>query len=182
MSPHTGTADHVATCGVPLNVGHAVVFNGLHQLEVGGHILLSLVLLSLKVHVPEIKVEVGLGVNGSNNDETALGRPVDAVAGLLLNGTNKLEVANSVALLLGSEERDGSLRENGSAGRGLAVSDQDETRTVGLPREVNDSVLETVNDLDGHTLLTDPENLQVGGHGLLRLRVAVDLDADVSTL
>ena len=73
MSPNTSTADNVATRGVPLNVSHTVVLNGLHQLEVGGKVLLSLVLLTLKVHVPEVEVEVGLGVNGSDNNETTLG-------------------------------------------------------------------------------------------------------------
>ena len=141
MSPNTSTADHVATCGVPLNVGHTVVLNGLHQLEVGGKILLSLVLLTLKVHVPEVQVEVGLGVDSSDNNETALGRPVDTVAGLLLNGADELEVAGSVTLLLGGEEGDGSLGGNGSTGGGLAGGDQDETRTVGLPREVDYCVL-----------------------------------------
>jgi hypothetical protein len=158
------------------------VLNGLHQLEVNGKVLLSLVLLALKVHVPEVKIEVGLGVNGGDNDETTLGRPVDTVAGLLLNCPDKLEVTGSVALLLRSEEGDGSLGENGSTGRSLTISDQDETRPVGLPREVDDSVLETVNNLDGHTLLANTEDLQVGGHGLLGLGVTVNLDANIGTL
>jgi hypothetical protein len=158
------------------------VLNGLHQLEVGGKILLSLVLLTLKVHVPEVEIEVGLGVNGGDNDETTLGGPVNTVAGLLIDRPNKLEVTSSVALLLRGEEGDGGLGGNGNTGRGLAVGNEDETRTVRLPREVDDSVLETVDDLDRHTLLANPEDLEVGGHRLLGLGVTVDLDANIGTL
>lgn len=73
MSPHTSTADNVATRRIPLNISHTVVLNGLHQLKVGGKVLLSLVLLTLKIHVPEVEVEVGLGVDGSDNNESTLG-------------------------------------------------------------------------------------------------------------
>jgi hypothetical protein len=158
------------------------VLDGLHQLKVGGKILLSLNLLALKVHVPEVNVEVGLGVDGSDDDETALGRPVDTVAGLLLDRPHKLEVAGGAALLLGGKERNRSLRGNGSAGRVLASVDQNETRTVGLPSKVDDGVLEAVDNLHGNTLLAHSENLQVGSQRLLGLGVAVDLDTDVVTL
>jgi hypothetical protein len=121
-------------------------------------------------------------VDGCDNNETTLGRPVDTVAGLLLNGANKLEVAGGVALLLGGEERDGSLGSDGSALWGLAVCDSNETGSIGLPGKVNNGVLETVNNLNGHTLFANTENLQVGSHGLLGLGVTVDLDADVGTL
>lgn len=104
MSPHTGAADNVTTSGVPVNIGDTVVLDGLHQLEVGCEILLSLDLLALEVHIPEVQIEVSLGVNRRDNNESALGRPVDAVAGLLLNSAHQLEVTGSVALLLRREE------------------------------------------------------------------------------
>lgn len=104
MSPHTGAANNVTTSGVPVNIGDTVVLYSLHQLEVGCEILLSLDLLALEVEIPEVHVKAGLGVNGGDNNESALGRPVDAVAGLLLNGAHQLEVTGSVALLLRREE------------------------------------------------------------------------------
>ena len=182
VSPHTSTADHVTTCGVPLNVGNTVVLVGLHQLKVGGQILLSLILLALEVHVPEVKIEVGLRVDSGNNHETTLRGPVDTVAGLLLNGADELEVARCVALLLGGEERDSSLGKDCSTGGGLAVCDDDETRPIRLPGEVDDGILQAIHNLDWHTLLTNTEDLQVGSHRLLRLGVTVDLDAHVRTL
>lgn len=182
MSPDTGAADNVTTGGVPVNIGDTVVLNGLHKLEVGCEILLSLDLLALEVHIPEVHIEVGLRVNGSDNNESALGRPVNAVAGLLLNSANQLEVAGGVALLLRSEERDGSLREDGSTSGCLAVGDNDESGSIGLPGKVNHGILKTVNNLNGNTLLANAEDLQVSGHRLLRLGVTVDLDTDVGTL
>lgn len=151
-------------------------------MQVGGQILLTLGLLTLKVHIPEVNIEVGLGVNGSDDDETSLGRPVNGVAGLLLNGADNLEVAGRDTLLFGGEERDGGLGENGGAAGGLAGGDGDETSSVGLPSKVDDGILETVDDFDGDTLLAHTENLQVGGHGLLGLGVTVNLDTDVGTL
>lgn len=182
MSPDTGTGDDVATCGVPLDICDTVVLNGLHQLQVGSEILLSLNLLTLEVHVPEVKIEAGLGVDGGHNDEATLGRPVNAVAGLFLNCAHKLEVTGSAALLLCSEELDTGLGGSGRTGRVLTGGDSDEAGSIGLPGEVNNGVLQVVNNLNGNTLLLDAENLQVGSHRLLRLGVTVDLDTDVGTL
>lgn len=182
VSPHASTGDHVTASRVPRNVGHTVVLNGLHQLNVGSEILLGLNLLTLEVHIPEVQVEAGLGVDSGDNHETSLRRPVDTVAGLLLDTPHKFEVAGGAALFLRSEERDRSLRGNGDAGGGLAISDNDETGSIGLPSKVDDSVLKTVNNLNGNTLLAHAENLEVGGHGLLGLGVTVDLDTDVGTL
>jgi hypothetical protein len=127
VSPDTGTGDDVTTGGVPVNVGDTVVLDGLHELKVGGEVLFGLNLLTLEVHVPEVKIEVGLGVNGGNNDETTLGGPVDTVAGLLLDSAHQLEVTAGVALLLGGEEGDGSLGEDGSTSCGLTVGNDDES-------------------------------------------------------
>jgi hypothetical protein len=80
------------------------MLNGLHQLEIRGKVLLSLNLLALKVHIKEVNIEVGLGVNSSYDDETALRGPVDTVAGLLLNRADKPEAAGDAALLLGGKE------------------------------------------------------------------------------
>lgn len=182
MSPHTGAADNVTTGGVPVDIGDTVVLDSLHQLKIGCEILFGLDLLALEVHIPEVQIEVGLGVDGGDNNKSALGRPVDAVAGLLLNSAHKLEVTGSVALLLRREEGDGSLRKDGGTSWCLAVSDNDESGSIRLPGKVNHGILKTVNNLNGHTLLANAEDLQVSGHRLLRLGVTVDLDADVGTL
>jgi hypothetical protein len=73
VSPHTSAADNVTTGGVPVNIGDTVVLHGLHQLEVSCEILLSLVLLALEIHIPEVHIEVGLGVNSGDNNESTLG-------------------------------------------------------------------------------------------------------------
>lgn len=182
MSPDTGTSDDIATCGVPLDICDTVVLNGLHQLQVGSEILLGLNLLTLKVHVPEVKIEAGLGVDGGHNDEATLGRPVNTVASLLLNCAHKLEVTGSAALLLCSKELDTSLGGSGRTGRVLAGGDSDEAGSIGLPGEVNNGILQVFNNLNGNTLLLNAENLEVGSHGLLGLGVTVDLDTDVGTL
>jgi hypothetical protein len=182
VCPDTGAADNVATSGIPVNIGDTIVLSGLHELEVGGEILLGLNLLTLEVHIPEVHIEAGLGVDGCDNNETTLGGPVDTVAGLLIDSAHQLEVTGCVTLLLRCEERDGSLRANGGALWCLAVCDSNESGSIGLPGKVNDGILQAVNNLNGNTLLANAENLQVGGHGLLGLGVTVDLDADVGTL
>jgi hypothetical protein len=73
VSPNTGAGDDVTTSGVPVNVGNTVVLDSLHELKVGGEVLLGLNLLTLEVHIPEVKIEVGLGVDGGDDNETALG-------------------------------------------------------------------------------------------------------------
>jgi hypothetical protein len=127
VSPHTGAGDNVTTSGIPVNIGNTVVLDSLHELKVGSEVLLSLDLLSLEVHVPEVKIEVGLGVNSGDNDETALRRPVDAVAGLLLDSAHQLEVTGSVTLLLRCKEGDGGLREDGGTSWCLTVGDNNES-------------------------------------------------------
>jgi len=62
-------------------------------LKVGGEILLSLGLVTLKVHIPEVHVKAGLRVNGTNDDETALGRPIDGVVVLLVESAHQLEAS-----------------------------------------------------------------------------------------
>lgn len=127
VCPDTGTTDNVATSGVPVNIGDTVVLRGLHELKVSGEVVLAVNLLALEVHIPEVHVEAGLRVNGGDNNETSLGGPVDTVAVLLVDGADQLEVAGLVTLLLGGEERDGSLRSNSSTLSCLAVCDSNES-------------------------------------------------------
>lgn len=87
-----------------------------------------------------------------------------------------------MALLLRGEERDGGLGCNGSTSNGFSSGNGDETVTVRFPGEVDNSVLETVDNLDRNTLLAHAENLEVGGERLLGLGVTVDLDTNVGTL
>lgn len=182
MSPHTSTGDNVTTGGIPVDVRDTVVLDRLHQLKVGSQILLTLGLLTLEIHIPEINVEARLRVNRGNNNEATLGRPVDGVARLLLNGAHKLEVTGRNTLLLGSEEGNSRLRGSASTAGSLTVRDENETSSIRLPGEVDHGILETVNNLDRNTLLANAENLQVGGHGLLGLGVTIHLHTDVGTL
>lgn len=139
-------------------------------------------LVALKVQIPEVHVEARLGVHGSNHDKTALGRPVDGVAVLPVRRAHQLEVAQKVALLLGSKERHSGLGRNGSTAGRLTRGDDDETVSIGFPGKVDHGVLQAVNHFDGHTLFAYPEDFEVGGQRLLRLRVTVDLDTDVGSL
>ena len=85
MSPDTGTADDVTTSRIPVNISHAVMLCRFQQLEIGSQIFFGFGFLALEVHIPEIKIEAGLRMDSSYDDKTTLGRPVDAVAGLLLD-------------------------------------------------------------------------------------------------
>lgn len=179
MLPDTGAGGHEAARGVPLDVGHTIVVSGGEELEVGSKVLVLLVLVTFKVEVVEVEVVRLLAENGSDNHETAIGRPVDGVVVLLVDGADQLEVANTVALdLLRAEEADGGLGRNSRSRRNLASGDEDETVTLGFPREVDDCVLDAINDLNRYTLLADAEDLKVGGQALLALAVPVDLDAE----
>jgi hypothetical protein len=90
---------------------------------------------------------------------------VNGVVVLLVGGADQLEVTNLVALcLFRAEERDGSLGGYGGTNRYLTSGDENETVTLGLPGEVDDSVLDGVNNLDRHTLFSNAEDLEVGGH------------------
>jgi len=90
---------------------------------------------------------------------------VDGVVVLLIGGADQLEVTNLVALcLFRAEERNRSLRGHGGTNGDLARSNENETVTLRLPGEVDDGVLDGVNNLDGHTLLSNAEDFEVGGH------------------
>lgn len=104
---------------------------------------------------------------------------MDGVVVLLVDCSDKLEVADSVALgLLGTEEGDGGLWWYGSTSGDLAGSDQDEAVALGLPSKVDNGVLDGINNLNRHALFPDAENLEVGSQRLLRLGVTIDLDAE----
>lgn len=186
MSPDTSTADDVAAGRVPVNIRNAVVFRSLHQLNIGVQFLLALLdlrLLAFKVQIPEIEIKVLLRVNCGNHDESSLWRPVDGIAGLLVNGTGKAEAAHASALhLLGGKERNRRLRSDARASNSFSRGDQDETVTLRFPSEVDDRIFQAVYNLHGHALLLDTEDLQVRSHGFLRLGVTVNLNADVGTL
>lgn len=179
MLPDTCAGGHKATRGVPFDVSHAVVVSSGEELKVGGEVLVLLVLVALKVEVVEVEVVRLLAENGGDNHETAVRRPVDGVVVLLVDGADQLEVTNTVALdLLGAEEADGSLGRDSRSRRNLASGNEDETVALGFPREVDDCVLDAINDLNWHALLTNAEDLEVGGQALLALAVSVDLDAE----
>ena len=73
MLPDTGGGGEETSGGVPLNVSHTVVVSRSEKLEVGGEILVLLVLVALEVEVVEVKVVRLLAENGGHNDETAIG-------------------------------------------------------------------------------------------------------------
>ena len=127
MSPHTSTGDNEAARRIPLNICHTVVFDGLHQLQVGSKILLTLGLLALEVNIPEVQVEVRLRVDSSDHNEAALGRPVDTVAGLLLDRAHQLKVSSGDTLLFRGKEGNRGLGRDGGTGGGLAGGDDNET-------------------------------------------------------
>ena len=108
---------------------------------------------------------------------------MNGVVVLFVGGADQLEVTNLVALcLFRAEEGDGSLGGYSSANRHLTCGDENETVTLGLPGEVDDGVLDGIDDLNGHTLFSNTENLEVGGHRLLALAVTVDLDTQVGAV
>ena len=144
------------------------MLHSVHELEVGSEILECLVLLAFVVKIPEVELEVLLGVYSSDNHESTLRRPVDGVAVLLVECADVLEVANRVALLLlRAEEGDGCLWWHSSTRHNLASRDDDETVALWLPCEIDDGVLERVHDLDWDVLLVDTEDFQVRGKRLL---------------
>lgn len=72
-----------ATRGVPLDIRDTVVVCRVHELEVGGEVLLSFGLLALEVEIEEVQVGALLVVYGGDDDEATLGRPVNGIAVLL---------------------------------------------------------------------------------------------------
>ena len=183
MFPNASARYAVAARRVPIHVRDAVVVPLVHELQVGREILVALGLLAFEVEVPEVEVEALLRVDGGDDDEAALGRPVDGVAVLLLDGADVLEVADAGALdLLRAEEGDGRLGRHGGRHDDLGRGDKDEAVALGLPGEVDDSVLDRVDHLDRHALLPHAEDFQVRRERLLRLGVPVHLDADVGAL
>ena len=178
--PRRRPGGHVAARGIPLDVRHAVVLRHVHQLQVRRHVLLALGLLALKVEVVELEVGALLVADRGDGHKAALGRPVDGVVVLLFERAQVLEVADRVALgLLGAEEGNGCLGCHSRGADGLGCGDDDEAVALGLPGKVDDSILDSVNHLDRHTLLLDAEDLERGRLRLLGLGVPVDLDADV---
>ena len=74
-----------------------------HELQAGAELLLALfgvVLGLLEAKIPEVEFKGLLRLEGSNNDKTTLGRPVDGVAVLLVDGADVTEVTWSTALEL----------------------------------------------------------------------------------
>ena len=153
------------------------MFDSIHKLQVGSQILERLILLALIVQIPEIELEVLLRVNRGHNHESALRRPVNGIAVLLVERADVLEVAGRITLrLLWAEEGDGRLWWYSSTRHDFTSCDDDESIALWLPCEVNDGVLERIDDLDWNVLLGDAEDFQVRSHGLLRLGVPVDFD------
>ena len=61
--------------------------------------------------------------------------------------------------LLGRKKRHGSLgRDGGSCRRDLSRGNQDKAVPLGFPSEVDDSVLDSIDNLDGHALLLHAED------------------------
>ena len=73
MLPNTRACCNESAGGVPVDVGYTIVVSSVHELQVGGEVLITLWLLAFEVHIKELHVETLLRVNGSNDDETAFG-------------------------------------------------------------------------------------------------------------
>jgi hypothetical protein len=183
VTESTGNGGDVAACRVPLNVGDTIVLGGIHELQVCIELLVALFRLFLglvKRHVPKLELKRLLRLESSNHDEASLGRPVNGIGVLLVHGANVSEIARRTALeLFGSEERHCSLGAHGGALNGFASGDEDEAVALGLPGKVDDGVLDGIDDFDGHALFADTEDFEIGGEGLFRLGVTVDLDTDI---
>jgi hypothetical protein len=105
MSPHARAGGYVAASRIPVNVRDTIVLGIVHQHQISGEVALALGLVAFVVEVPELEVEETLHCDGGDDDEPALGRPVDAVAVLLIDGADELEVALAAALqFLGAEK------------------------------------------------------------------------------
>lgn len=90
---------------------------------------------------------------------------MNSVVVLLVHSADKLEVSDLVALcLLWAEEGDRGLGRHGGTDGHLTGGDENETVTLRLPGEVDDGVLDGINNLNGDTLFSDTEDLEVGGH------------------
>ena len=143
MFPDTGTAEDVATCGIPFYVCDAVVVCCVHVLQVGGEIFVAFRLLAFEIEVPEVEVETLLGVDSSYDDEASSGRPVDGVAVLLLDRLDVLEVSDASAFdLFRAEERDCSFRWDGCCHDHFCGGDENEAVAFGLPLEVDNGVFD----------------------------------------
>jgi hypothetical protein len=186
VTESTGNGGDVAARRVPLDVGHTVVLSRVHELEVRHKLLialLGLVLGLLEAEIPEVEIEGLLRLQSSDNNETTPGGPVDGVAVLLVDCADVTEVTGGTTLeLLRGEEGNSGLGGNGGLDDNLAGCDEHEAVALGFPGKVDNGILDGVDDLDGDTLLTNTEDLEVGGKRLLRLGVAVDLDANVGGL
>ena len=144
MLPDRGRGGDVTSRWVPINISDTIVVGSVHQHQVGSKILLTLLLLTIKVHIVELHVERLLGVNGSDDDETSLWRPVDGVGVLFVVCANVLEVTNGSSSLglLWAVERDRGLWRNGGSNNWLGGGDGDETVSLWLPSKVDDGILE----------------------------------------
>ena len=98
MLPDTCASSNESAGRVPVNVSDTVVVGSVHELQVRGEILVTLWLLALEIHVKELHVEALLRVNGGNDDEASLGRPVDGITVFLVIRSDVLEVANTSSL------------------------------------------------------------------------------------
>jgi hypothetical protein len=164
MLPHTRARCDISSRRVPVDVRNTVMIRRVHKHQVRCKILELLGPLALKVHVEELELEALLRVHRRDNDESSSRRPVDGIAVLLVVRADVLEVADASALnLLRAVERHGRLWRDGRGGNGFRGSDDDEAVSLGLPREVDNGVLDSLDDLDRNALLLDAEDLQGGG-------------------
>ena len=72
MLPDTCACSNESSGWVPVDVSYTVVISSIHELQVGGQILVTLRLLALEIHVEKLHVETLLRVYGGNDDEAAL--------------------------------------------------------------------------------------------------------------
>lgn len=98
MFPHACTSSDESSGRIPINISNAIVISSIHQLQISGQVLVALWLLTLEVQVEELHVEALLRMNGGNDDEATLGRPVDGIAVLLVICSDVLEVAHTSTL------------------------------------------------------------------------------------
>lgn len=182
--PHGGGGCDVTSRWIPVNVGDTVVVGSVHQHKVGGKVLLTLLLLTIKIHIVELHLERLLRVDGSNDNEATSWGPVDSVRVLLVVCADVLEVTDGSSSLglLWAVERNRGLWWDSGGDDWLGGGDGDESVTLWLPGEVDDGILDVLDNLDWNSLLLDAENLEGGGEGLLGLGVTVDLDTQVGSL
>ena len=134
--------------------------------------------LLVEVDIPEAEVELARRSESGEDNVPSTRRPEDTVASLTIERSELDEVALARVELV---EADSGLQGAGSdlAGEiGVAGGNQSESVSLRLPRESGNGVLD-LDNLDWNGLLPNSEHFEIAVGCLLRLRQAIDLDAEV---